>query len=337
MVLPDPCLLLFGSCLLLPLPENLAPTLELPVDRPRSDCDKVSQYEIVSVGIVSSGVILCVIRECFAQPESRESSCMPFFLFFAKPPERFSSVHCMQPVLGRLVKRAVASMEEYQSKRSLLPRLTTENVVTKEDEDALSSALGGTARLVPPKQGSNSGSHCGTSETESLPPPSPRGTGSSSLSRLSSSPPPQHHMSSPTTALGSPLSPIDSPRTEWQNTWGQVPQNAAYHSMYPTNLASPQWSAAMDATAANWYNAQPIQFYDPASVTLHPQPAHSHHQPPEYVDVTMGNVLPSFGQTSSVLSGAMSSYGYQQQAPPPQNNAQAHWENLFVEMGASYP
>jgi hypothetical protein len=44
-------------------------------------------------------------------------------------------------------------MEEYQSKKSLLPRLTAENVVTKEDEDALSSALGGTARLVPRKQG----------------------------------------------------------------------------------------------------------------------------------------------------------------------------------------
>ncbi|KAF9647418.1 hypothetical protein BDM02DRAFT_3145961 [Thelephora ganbajun] len=242
------------------------------------------------------------------------------------------------PVLGRLVKRAIASMNEYQSKKSLLPRLTSENVVTKEDEEALSSALGGTTRLVPRKQGSSSGSYCGTSETESLPPSSPRDAGSPALNRVGNSPPPQHIMNSPTTTLGHPLSPMESPRTEWQNTWGQVSQNVGYpYSMYPANPTNPQWSVAMDVSAANWYNAQPIQFPDPTPTLLQHQ--HPRHQQPQYlsVDVTMGNTFPSFGQTSSALSGAMSPYDYPpQQAPPPQNNAHAHWQNLFVEMGANY-
>jgi hypothetical protein len=42
MVLSHPCLILFGQYLLLLLPTNLALTLELLVDRPRSDCDEVS-------------------------------------------------------------------------------------------------------------------------------------------------------------------------------------------------------------------------------------------------------------------------------------------------------
>lgn len=229
-------------------------------------------------------------------------------------------------------------MNEYQSKKSLLPRLTSENVVTKEDEETLSSALGGTARLVPRKHGSNSGSRCGTSETESLPPSSPRDTGSPRLSVTGNSPPPQHIMNSPTSTLPHPLSPIESPRMEWQNTWGQVPQNVGYtHSMYPTNPGHPHWSALMDANAANWYNAQ---FHDPSPTPLPHRNINPHHQQPQYltVDVTMGNTFPSFGQTSSTLSGAMSPYDYvQQQGPPPQNNAQAHWDNLFMEMGANYP
>jgi hypothetical protein len=90
----------------------------------------------------------------------------------------------------------------------------------------------------------------------------------------------------------------------------------------------------MDASAANWYNAQPIQFHDHT-----PTPVQHQHQQPQYmnVDVTMGNTFQSFGPTSSTLSGAMSPYDYPpQQASPPQNNSHAHWQNLFVEMGANY-
>jgi hypothetical protein len=93
----------------------------------------------------------------------------------------------------------------------------------------------------------------------------------------------------------------------------------------------------MDANAANWYNAQPIQFHDPTPAPLHPQHGHPHHHQTPYlsVDVSMGDAFPSFGQTSSVLNGVMSPYEYQpQQAPPPQNNPQVHWQNLFDEMGA---
>jgi hypothetical protein len=243
------------------------------------------------------------------------------------------------------VKRAVASMNEHQSKKSLLPpRLTSENVTTTEDEEALLSALGGTTRLVPRKQGSRSGSHCGTSETESLPPSSPRDAGSPGLSRLGPSPPPQQIITSPTTTLPHPLSPIerDGPRAEWMNTWGQaqVSQSAGYsYPMYPTNPAHPHWSTVMNASAANWYNAQLIQPHDPNPTPVPHQPAHPHQQHPPYmsVDVNMGNAFSSFGQTSSALSGAMSPYDYSpQQASPPQNNAHAHWENLFVEMGANY-
>ena len=233
-------------------------------------------------------------------------------------------------------------MEEYQSKRSLPPRLTSENVVTKEDEEALSSALGGTARLVPRKPGPGSGSRYATSETDSLPPSSPRDPDSPNLSRLGNSPPPQHVLSSPTTTFGQRLSPIESPRAEWQNTWGQVSQNMGYPystSTYPANPANPQWSAAMNANAANWYNAQPIQFHDPTPAPMQHHNAHQHHQQPQYisVDVTMGNTFSSFGQTPSTLSGAMSPYEYPpQQAPSPQNSANAHWDNLFLEMGANY-
>jgi len=232
-------------------------------------------------------------------------------------------------------------MNEHQSKKSLLPRLTSENVITKEDEETLSSALGGTARLVQHKQGSRSGSRCGTSETDSLPPSSPREISSPGLSRLGNSPPPHHVMTSPTTTLTHPLSPLESPRAEWQNTWGQVSQNVGYpYSMYPTNPTHPHWPAAMEANAANWYNAQPIQFHDPNSTPVPHQHTHQHHQQPQFlnVDVTMGNTFSSFGQTSSALSGAMSPYEYPPQQPsPPQNNAHAHWQNLFVEMGAHYP
>lgn len=230
-------------------------------------------------------------------------------------------------------------MNEYQSKKSLLPRLTSENVVTKEDDETLSSALGGTARLVPRKQGSNSNSNSRyePSETDSLPPSSPRDTGSPNLSRAGGSPTPQHILSSPTTSLPHPLSPIESPRTEWQNTWGQVSQNTGYpYSMYPANPANTQWS--MDASAANWYNAQPIHFQDSTPSPIQHYANH-HHQQPQYmnVDVTMANAFPSFGQTSSTLSGAMSPYDYTPQEAPPQNNAHAHWQNLYAEMGASYP
>ena len=232
-------------------------------------------------------------------------------------------------------------MSDYQSKKSLLPRLTCENVVTKEDEEALSSALGGTARLVPRKQGSNAGSRSGASETDSLPPSSPLDTGSPNLSRMGNSPPPQHILGSLTTTLAYPSSQFESPRAEWQNTWGQVAQNTGYpYPAYSPNPANPQWSAVMDATAANWYNAQPIQFHDPSPTPVQHNHAHQRHQQSQYmsVDVTMGNAFQSFGQTSSTLSGAMSPHENPlQQAPPPQNNAYAHWDNLLVEMNTGYP
>ena len=198
----------------------------------------------------------------------------------------------------------------------------------------MSSALGGTTRLVPRKNGSSVGSRSGTSETESLPPSSPRDVGSPNLSMIGNSSPPQHLLSSPTTTLPHPLTPIESPRAEWQNTWGQV---VGYpYSMYPANPASQQWSSAMDASAANWYNAQPIQFHDPTPAPVHHYQAQQHHQQSQYMnmDVTMGNAFPSFGQTSSTLSGEPSPYDY---PPPPQNNAQADWQHLFVEMNANYP
>lgn len=227
-------------------------------------------------------------------------------------------------------------MEEHQPKRSLLPRLTVENVVTKEDEDALSSALGGTARFIPRKQGSNSGSRNGTSETDSMAPSSPRAP-SPGVS-TGGTPPPQRSMDSPTPTAIQSMSPVESPRAEWQHSWGQMSQNVGHlYSMYPTNPTNPQWSAAMEASAANWYNAQSIQFHDPTPPPLHPQHSQPHHQQPQYLsaDVTMGNAFPSFGQTSSVLSGAMSPFDYSpQQVPPPQNNVQAHWQNLYAEMGA---
>jgi hypothetical protein len=206
----------------------------------------------------------------------------------------------------------------------------------------LSSALGGTARLVPRKMSSSTGSRCGTSEADSLPPSSPREVGSPILNRMEGSTSPQQALNSPTSTLIHPLSPLESPRAEWQNTWGQIAQNVGYpYSTYTANPSSPHWSAAMDAPAANWYGAQPIQFPDPTST---PVQHHTHqHQQLQYmnVDVTMGNTYSSFGQATSTLSGAMSPYDYPphpQQAPPPQNNAHAHWQNLFVEMGAtSYP
>ena len=205
----------------------------------------------------------------------------------------------------------------------------------------MSRGLGGTTRLVSHNQGLNTGSRSGTSEMESLPPSSPRDTPSPNLSRTDGSPPPQYLMNSPTTTVASNLSPIESPRAEWHHTWGQVSQSVGYpYSMYPTNPANPQWSAAMDASAANWYNAHPIQFHDPTPAPLHLQQPHPHHQQPQYlaVDVTMGNTFPSFGQTSSTLSGAMSPYEYpSQQAPPPQNSAHAHWQHLIEEMHVSYP
>ena len=153
---------------------------------------------------------------------------------------------------------------------------------------------------------------------------------------MGNSPPPHHIITSPTTTLLHPLSPVESPRTEWQNNWGQATQNMGYqYSMYPSNPAHPHWSTLMDAGASNWYGAQPIQFPDP-----NPTPVqHQHHQQPQYmnVDVTMANAFQSFGQTSSTLSGAMSPYDYSpQQASPPQNNAHAHWQSLYAEMGASY-
>jgi hypothetical protein len=231
-------------------------------------------------------------------------------------------------------------MNEHQSKKSLLPKLTSENVVSKEEDEALWSVLGGTARLVPRRQSSSAGSR-GTSETGSLPPSSPRETGSPRLSRISNSPPPQHIVTSPMTTVIHPPSPLESPRTEWQNTWGQVSQNVGYpYSMYPTNPTNPQWTAAMNASAANWYNAQPIQVHDLNPALAQHQHMHQHHQQPQYmsVDVTMGNTFQSFGQTSSALGGAMSPYDYspQQAQPPPQNNPQTHWQNLYAEMGANY-
>lgn len=229
-------------------------------------------------------------------------------------------------------------MDEEQSKKSLIPRLTSENVTTKEDDEIFTNALAGSTRLIPRKSDSRTNSR-GTPETESLPPSSPRSPGPS---RLGPSPPPQHTMTSPTTTLSHPLSPMEreGPRAEWQNTWGQVSQNAGYpYSVYPTNPAHSQWSTVMNASAANWYNAQPIQFHDHNPTPVSHQHTHHHHQQPPYmsVDVTMGNAFSSFGQTSSALSGAMSPYEYSpQQTTPPQNNPAAHWQNLFVEMGANY-
>lgn len=241
------------------------------------------------------------------------------------------------PVLGRLVKRAVASMEEHQSKKSIITRLTTENVVSKEDEETLSSILGGTAQLVSHKQGSNPNSRCATSETESLPPSSPREPSSPTLSRMSGSPPPQQVPNSPATTIGHPLSPlVESPRAEWQNSWGQMPQQQ--FPIYPTNPVNPQWSTGMDPNPADWYNGQPIHFHDPIPAPLHPPNPHPHHQPQQFltVDVTMGNTaFPSFGQTASALSGAMSPFDYTPQHPQPPQNNQAHWDHLIAEMGGA--
>lgn len=60
-VLPHPCLLLFGSCLLLLLPENMALTLKLLADRPWSDCNEVSWYGVISISIVQPRVVLCAV------------------------------------------------------------------------------------------------------------------------------------------------------------------------------------------------------------------------------------------------------------------------------------
>ena len=169
----------------------------------------------------------------------------------------------MQPVLGRLVKRAVASMEEYQSKKSLLPRLTFQNVVTEEDEEALSRALGGTTRLVPRKQGLSADSRSGTSEAESLPPSTPRDT---DLPRLS--------------AKGFPI--------EWKHTWGQVPQDVGYpHSTYPMDSANPQQSVTMEASMANWRSAQLIHIHDTLSASN--MEAFSYDSPPRPASPSQGN------------------------------------------------
>lgn len=166
----------------------------------------------------------------------------------------------IQPVLGRLVKRAVASMEEYQSKKDL-PRLASENVVTDEDEVALSRALGGTTRLVSHKQGSNA-SRCGTSETESLPPSTPR------------------DIDSP--RLGTKGLPI-----EWQHTWGQVPQDVGHpHSTYPMNLANLR-SVTMEASVANWRSAQLIHIHDTSSASS--MEAFSYDSPPRPASPSQGN------------------------------------------------
>ena len=200
-------------------------------------------------------------------------------------------------------------------------------MVTKEDDETLSSALGGTTRLVPRKPGSNQNSYCGNSETESMPPSSPRDTDSPNFTRFGSSPPPQHPTNGPTTSLANALSPVDGPTPDWQ--WGRAPQNMYYQ--YPGYSTNPQWPAAVDT--ANWYDSR---FHNP---TPAPLSAHPHYQQQQqYVDVTMEDTSPSFGQTSSVLGGTVSSYNYgPQQVPPPQINGHAHWDNLFVEMGASYP
>jgi len=217
-------------------------------------------------------------------------------------------------------------MNEHQSKRSLLLRLTSENVIAEEDEEALSSALGGTTRLVPRKYNSRSG---WSAESQTS-------WGQVSLSTGSS------HSVDSTTALPNPLSQTerDSSPTEWQNTWGQVSQSVGHnYSIYPTSPANPQWSAVMNGSAANWYNAQPIQFHDPNPTPVSHQHPYQHHQQSSYlsVDVTTGNAFSSFGQTSSALSEAKSLYDHSpQQTTPPQNNAHAHWQDLFVEMGANY-
>jgi hypothetical protein len=52
MVLPHPRLLLFGSWFLLLQPGGSELTLELLAGRPRGDCDEVSWYGIVPVGVV---------------------------------------------------------------------------------------------------------------------------------------------------------------------------------------------------------------------------------------------------------------------------------------------
>jgi hypothetical protein len=95
----------------------------------------------------------------------------------------------------------------------------------------------------------------------------------------------------------------------------------------------------MGASAADWYGAQLVQFHDPNPAPMQHQHTQQHHQQSQYmnVDIPMGNAFASFGQTSSTLSGAMSPYDYSpQEAPPPPNNAQAHWQNLSVEMGVNY-
>jgi len=73
-VLAHACVLLFRSYFLLFRLQILLLTLERSVDCPGSDCDQVSGHGIVSVGIVKFGIILCALRERFAQPEGCEGS-----------------------------------------------------------------------------------------------------------------------------------------------------------------------------------------------------------------------------------------------------------------------
>jgi len=121
------------------------------------------------------------------------------------------------PILKKLRERAYSSMNDFQSKRSLLPRLTVENSHLKEEEDEL-SALGGKTRLVARRLSSPQSSRAGT---DSLPSSSPRENNLIIPMHCNNSP--------PLTGLTSINSAIDSPLAEWQTNWGQMSQqNSAY-------------------------------------------------------------------------------------------------------------
>jgi len=198
----------------------------------------------------------------------------------------------------------------------------------KEDEEALSSVLGGTTRSTPRKHDSRSGE---TAESRTT-------WGQVSLSEGSSYSLQVSHDNAPSPPVADRERENSHP--EWQNTWGQVSQSVGYpYSMYPAGPANPQWSAVLNGSTANWYNARPIQFHNPNPTPVPRQHPHQHHQHPPYMsmDGTTGNAFSSFEQTSSSSSETTLPYDHsRQQTTPPQNDAHAHWQILLVEMGANY-
>lgn len=227
------------------------------------------------------------------------------------------------PVLKRLRERAYSSMNEYQSKKSLLPRLNVENSHLREEEDELLT-LGGKTRLVSQKSSSTPSSRSGT---DSLPSSSPR-ENNSVISAHTNSP--------PMTNIATINSPLDSPMSAWQSTWGPLSQqNAAYsYSSFP--VASNQF---INTSPTNWYNeagppqpSQPQYHRHSQSIPNQPQ-----QQEPAMMMMNMDtapiehNMYTSQG--SSSLSEAIVPYEYYQQRPSPPssytNDAQAPWHQLY--------